>query len=94
MAMRLGIYPNFGRYRLGNFATSDSRSLKNNDFIELARPVHSSWHGPDGRVRTKKCKKGYPMFNLASVRETATIFAGAFVSALLLISAATSLPIA
>ena len=35
------------------------------------------------------------MFNsLSSVRETATIFAGAFISALLLVSAATSLPIA
>ena len=32
--------------------------------------------------------------SLSSVRETATIFAGAFVSALLLVSAATSLPIA
>src|SRR3954449_12955865 len=38
--------------------------------------------------------KGLPMFSIASVRETATIFAGAFVSALLLVSAATSLPIA
>jgi hypothetical protein len=34
------------------------------------------------------------MFTIASVRETTTIFAGAFISALLLISAATSLPIA
>ena len=32
--------------------------------------------------------------NLTAVRETATIIAGAFVSALLLVSAATSLPIA
>jgi hypothetical protein len=32
--------------------------------------------------------------SFASVRDTATIFAGAFVSALLLVSAATSLPIA
>ena len=31
---------------------------------------------------------------LVSARQTATIFAGAFVSALLLVSAATSLPIA
>jgi hypothetical protein len=30
----------------------------------------------------------------ASARETATLFAGAFVSAILLVSAATSLPIA
>jgi hypothetical protein len=35
------------------------------------------------------------MFNsFSSVRETATIVAGAFISALLLVSAATSLPIA
>jgi hypothetical protein len=32
--------------------------------------------------------------NFASARETATLFAGAFVTALLLVSAATSLPIA
>jgi hypothetical protein len=40
-------------------------------------------------------QKGFPMFSsFTSVRETATILAGAFVSALLLVSAATSLPIA
>jgi len=39
--------------------------------------------------------KGFSMFtSLTSIRETATIFAGAFISALLLVSAATSLPIA
>ena len=32
--------------------------------------------------------------SLTSVRQTATVFAGAFVTALLLVSAATSLPIA
>ena len=32
--------------------------------------------------------------SLASARQTATVFAGAFLSALLLVSAATSLPIA
>lgn len=32
--------------------------------------------------------------NLNSARESATLFAGAFLSALLLVSAATSLPIA
>jgi hypothetical protein len=32
--------------------------------------------------------------SITSARETATIFAGAFLSALLLVSAATSLPIA
>ena len=34
------------------------------------------------------------MFNTATVRETATIIASAFLSAMLLVSAATSLPIA
>jgi len=34
------------------------------------------------------------MFTTASIRETATIIAGAFLSALVLVSAATSLPIA
>jgi hypothetical protein len=32
--------------------------------------------------------------SLASIRESATVLAGAFISALLLVSAATSLPIA
>jgi hypothetical protein len=32
--------------------------------------------------------------SLTAARETATLFAGAFISALLLVSAATSLPIA
>jgi hypothetical protein len=43
-----------------------------------------------------KTSKGvFPMFaTFASARETATLFAGAFLSALLLVSAATSLPIA
>jgi len=34
------------------------------------------------------------MFSISTVRESATVFAGAFISALLLVSAATSLPIA
>jgi len=40
-------------------------------------------------------KRGFSMFaSLSTARETATLFAGAFISALLLVSAATSLPIA
>jgi hypothetical protein len=40
-------------------------------------------------------KGTFEMFSMfASARENATIFAGAFISALLLVSAATSLPIA
>ena len=43
----------------------------------------------------KRLQRGFPMFaKFSSVRETATVFAGAFISALLLVSAATSLPIA
>ena len=38
--------------------------------------------------------RGLPMFALSTVRETATIFAGAFLTAMLFVSAATSLPIA
>jgi hypothetical protein len=43
----------------------------------------------------KKLKRVFSMFpTFTSARETATLFAGAFLSALLLVSAATSLPIA
>jgi len=42
----------------------------------------------------QRMQRGFQMFTIASARETATIFAGAFLSALLLVSAATSLPIA
>jgi len=52
----------------------------------LARP---RWSG-----LLRECKRGFQMFTIASARETATIVAGAFLSALLLVSAATSLPIA
>jgi hypothetical protein len=42
-----------------------------------------------------KMQRGSNMFrSFVSARETATVFAGAFISALLLVSAATSLPIA
>ncbi len=43
----------------------------------------------------ENAKGGFPMSrSIAPARETATNFAGAFVTALLLVSAATSLPIA
>jgi hypothetical protein len=45
-------------------------------------------------VGFEEMKRGFQMFQFANVRETATVFAGAFISALLLVSAATSLPIA
>jgi hypothetical protein len=42
-----------------------------------------------------KDQRGLPMFaTFSSARESATLLAGAFISAMLLVSAATSLPIA
>jgi hypothetical protein len=54
--------------------------------------MHLSWH----RARGSGPQEGKGVFEMTftSIRETATIFAGAFISALLLVSAATSLPIA
>ena len=76
------------------FANAHGLPLKNHDFFELARPVHWIVHGPDGRVR-KTIKGDFEMFaTLNNARETATVFAGAFLSALLLVSAATSVPLA
>ena len=49
----------------------------------------------DPTVGSPDRKRGFLMFaTFASARQTATVFAGAFISALLLVSAATSLPIA
>jgi hypothetical protein len=46
-------------------------------------------------VGSLKTSRGFEMFaSLASARQSATAFAGAFVTALLFVSAATSLPIA
>jgi hypothetical protein len=85
---------NLRPFTLGNFTKPDHLLLKNNDFLHLARPVHWYWHEPDGGLEPKSTR-GLKMFNsFASARETATMFAGAFISALLLVSAATSLPLA
>ncbi|MFL6801853.1 MAG: hypothetical protein ACJ8EQ_08835 [Sphingomicrobium sp.] len=74
-------------------AASIALLLKTNDFLSLARPLHRTLHEPNGGF--EEFKRGFQMFNMfASARENATIFAGAFISALLLVSAATSLPIA
>jgi len=57
------------------------------------------WHDPcidsgtDPEVGSEEMQRGSKMFT-STIRETATIFAGAFLSAMLLVSAATSLPIA
>jgi hypothetical protein len=70
-----------------------SQSLKTNDFFCLARLLQRTGHEPDGGF--ERLKKGIQMFSIfSSARESATLFAGAFISALLLVSAATSLPIA
>lgn len=60
-----------------------------------------NWHalcidiGSGAEGASPKNAKGFDMFNaLSSARQTATVFAGAFITALLLVSAATSLPIA
>ena len=69
------------------------RALKNNDFFELARPMHLNLRGP--MVGSLKTDQGVlPMFVTASARQALTAFAGAFVTALVFVSAATSLPIA
>jgi hypothetical protein len=76
-----------------NFTILWLRALESNGIFELACPVHLSSH----RARKSGSKrKGKGVFDMTftSIRETATIFAGAFISALLLVSAATSLPIA
>jgi hypothetical protein len=90
----LGKIPNFRSSSLQSLTFASSYALRNKSFFDLARPVHCYRHGPNGGLERKHAK-GLPMFtSLSSVRETATLFAGAFISALLLVSAATSLPIA
>jgi hypothetical protein len=87
-------FPNRRRDSPAIPATASQPPLKINNYFELARSLQcishrARWSGP------AKLKRDYPMFaNFAAARETATILAGAFVSALLLVSAATSLPIA
>jgi hypothetical protein len=89
----VGIFTNRRRYSPVNFARVAALTLKNNDNCQLARPLHCYWHGPDGRVQAMT--RGLKMFaTFNSARETCTILAGALISALLLVSAATSLPIA
>ena len=69
------------------------RALINKDFFKLARPVHLYLRGP--MVGSQKTDEGVlPMFATESARQAVTAFAGAFVTALLFVSAATSLPIA
>ncbi|HJU77586.1 MAG TPA: hypothetical protein VJ597_06645 [Sphingomicrobium sp.] len=93
---RLGVAKNTKHRRqlLGISAIAAARSLENKVFFNLARHVHWIVRRPDGRVG-RSLKKGFlEMFtSFASARETATVFAGAFLSALLLVSAATSVPL-
>ena len=60
-------------------------------FLEWHDPCIDS--GTDAEVGSEEMQRGSKMFT-STIRETATIFAGAFLSAMLLVSAATSLPIA
>jgi hypothetical protein len=63
--------------------------------------IFSNWHAPcivigiGPMVDRQELLKGLPMFtSFTTARETATVFAGALITALLFVSAATSLPIA
>ena len=67
--------------------------LKPNNIFDLARPLHCIWHGPGGRVR-RQTKRDLNMYSSLTIRNAATAFAGAFITALLFVSAATSLLIA
>jgi hypothetical protein len=69
-------------------------STEREAFFQIGTPRALIVTWPDGRS-TGTQSRGMKMFtSFSSVRETATLFAGAFISALLLVSAATSLPIA
>jgi hypothetical protein len=89
----VGFFTNWRRDLPAQFAGNAAWTLKTRHFF--------IWHAPCIDIGTgpvvgsaKKMKRGFQMFTLASARETATVIAGAFISALLLVSAATSLPIA
>jgi hypothetical protein len=63
--------------------------------------IFLNWHAPcivigiGSMVDRQEQLKGLPMFtSFTTARETATVFAGALITALLFVSAATSLPIA
>jgi hypothetical protein len=73
-----------------NSPTCSGTALKNNGLF--------NWHAPcivlaKAEVGPTSHSKGTTMFNFTSAREQISIFAAALVSAMLLVSAATSLPI-
>jgi hypothetical protein len=93
-ADRLGIFTNWRAFALAISVRQSSPPLKNNDFFNWHVPCIVSGTAPmvgSGKTVTR----GFEMFaTFTSAREAATIIAGTFLSALLLVSAATSLPIA
>jgi hypothetical protein len=72
-------------------STETRAVLKSLHIFELARSLQWMLHG--SMVGSPKHPRGLPMFASLASRQTATAFAGAFVSALLFVSAATSLPL-
>ena len=93
-----------GHFAWENFPTDGGdcwHFLPRDELNHCKHTVFSNWHssckenGTSPMVGSRNGKRDLQMFNMfASARENATIFAGAFISALLLVSAATSLPIA
>ncbi|QNN67612.1 hypothetical protein H9L13_01230 [Sphingomonas lutea] len=84
--------PNLRYYKPPVLIDEQTAPLKNNDIFNLARPLHCLLRGP--MVGSPRHDQGVlEMFAIAS-RQAITAFAGAFVTALLFVSAATSLPIA
>ena len=78
----------------GEFHHADNAAIEKQRFFPFGTlPALILASGP--MVGSETDKGEFAMFTtVASIRETATVFAGAFVSAMLLVSAATSLPIA
>jgi hypothetical protein len=90
----LGENHQFTVNRAANSAAAVQTTLKNNDILQLARPLHLLLASVQW-VDRQELLKGLPMFtSFTTARETATVFAGALITALLFVSAATSLPIA
>jgi hypothetical protein len=76
------------------FAVISIAAIENAQLFQFGTPraLFVSW--PDGRVRENN-SRGLTMFtSFNSTRNAATALAGAFITALLFVSAATSLPIA
>jgi hypothetical protein len=90
---RLGIFHQQSALHLAIFVARDARATEKQRYFSFGTPraLISVRTRRSGSVQ--QCKGVFDMFS-SSIRETATVFAGALVTALLLVSAATSLPIA